>query len=931
MMRTGLTSSNTATTTVLGNIAAGSQTTVGISFTITADATGSLTNFAEIDSFTDIFGNPQTDVDSSPDNDPNNDGSVTDGEINNANGDEDDHDPETITIAEDDKVYDLALTKSLAFGQPSTVGVGDVVNYTITVYNQGSEAVSNVSVNDYFPSGLILNDAGWTLTAANTATTTVAGTIAAGGSTSVNISFIITDAATGSLTNYAEIGSFTDISGNPQSDVDSTPDNNAGNDGPVSDNEINNANGDEDDHDPATISLDDKVYDLALVKSLVFGQPSTVGVGDVVNYTITVYNQGSEVVSNVSVNDYFPSGLTLNDGSWLLTAANTATTTVAGTIAAGSSTSVNISFIITDAATGSLTNFAEIGSFTDEDGNPQTDVDSTPDNNAGNDGSVSDDEINNANGDEDDHDPATISLDDKVYDLALTKSLAFGQPSTVGVGDAVNYTITVYNQGSEAVSNVSVNDYFPSGLILNDGSWTLTAANTATTTVVGTIAAGGSTSVNISFIITDAATGSLTNFAEIGSFTDEDGNPQTDVDSSPDNDPNNDGPVSDGEINNNNGDEDDHDPETITVADDDDIFDLALVIDLVSTGSFAPGDDVTYSVLVSNQGNVDASSYEITNYIPEGMSFDPADNPGWVLTGPNTVAYAGGDLPAGTADKLQIVLSIEEDFEGGSLINYAEISNDANTLGLPDIDSNPDATNGNDAGGAPNSSSDNATAGDGSGIPGDTNAFTDEDDHDPAIIEVGTQPVIDCAYVAANNLDICAYISVYPQLGDLDCDGGGVINSVECANGDDPSNPSDDVIQPVVDCDYILENDLNICAFIALDPTGPLAFGDCDGGGAINLYECKRGEDPFDPSDDCIAIMEQGADICTEIISNPVLAGLDCDNGGVSNGDECAAGTDLWPLPIVIMVVLAMKLNVLTERTHLTQVMITVMDQTIHQ
>ena len=81
------------------------------------------------------------------------------------------------------------------------------------------------------------------------------------------------------------------------------------------------------------------------------------------------------------------------------------------------------------------------------------------------------------------------------------------------------------------------------------------------------------------------------------------------------------------------------------------------------------------------------------------------------------------------------------------------------------------------------------------------------------------QPVIDCAYLLANNLDICAYLPSYPELNNLDCDGGGVSNAIECANGTDPSNPNDDVTQPVIDCAYIAANGLDVCDYIYSNPT----------------------------------------------------------------------------------------------------------------
>ena len=86
------------------------------------------------------------------------------------------------------------------------------------------------------------------------------------------------------------------------------------------------------------------------------------------------------------------------------------------------------------------------------------------------------------------------------------------------------------------------------------------------------------------------------------------------------------------------------------------------------------------------------------------------------------------------------------------MVNYAEISDatDGNGDAVTDVDSTPDDTNGNDAGGNPDGNSDDSTNGDGTGTPGDDDATTDEDDHDPEVIEV-----LGCEYpeLTAGNTD----------------------------------------------------------------------------------------------------------------------------------------------------------------------------------
>lgn len=114
------------------------------------------------------------DIDSNPDDNPDNDTVGGNDITDNSNNDEDDHDPETITVPEPG-TFDLALIKKLKAGQSSKVLVGSSVTFTITVFNQGEVPAYNVDVIDYIPNGLTLNDSDWTNNGDGTASYTLAG------------------------------------------------------------------------------------------------------------------------------------------------------------------------------------------------------------------------------------------------------------------------------------------------------------------------------------------------------------------------------------------------------------------------------------------------------------------------------------------------------------------------------------------------------------------------------------------------------------------------------------------------------------------------------------------------------------------------------------------------------------------------------------
>ena len=313
-------------------------------------------------------------------------------------------------------------------------------------------------------------------------------------------------------------------------------------------------------------------YDLALRKTisstLALGETTSstvVDIADVVPFEIRVFNQGNMVASNITVTDHVPAGFafvaSLNPG-WVDNGNGRVSRVIAGPLAPGAQTAVMLNLVVDgDAAPGNLLNIAEISSDNGDD------VDSTTDLNPGNDVLI-DDEITKtpATGDEDDHDVASVTL--REFDLALRKTTT---SVTVNPGDAVSFSITVFNQGQTAASHVVLVDYVPAGyeFVPSDNpAWTSGAGATFFTELPGTIAPGGEAVVTFVLRVNaDVVDGSaLVNTAEIASAADGGGSPRTDVDSTPDTDVANDVLIDD-EITKTpaTGDEDDHDIASVTV------------------------------------------------------------------------------------------------------------------------------------------------------------------------------------------------------------------------------------------------------------------------------------------------------------------------------------------------------------------------------
>jgi gliding motility-associated-like protein/uncharacterized repeat protein (TIGR01451 family) len=697
-----------ATRTLPGTLAPGSTASANIVLQVNSPLASNtvITNWAEISAATDGAGNPQEDIDSNPD-DTDNDLYLADNEINGDGkngGDEDDHDPASVTVLP----FDLALYKTLANGQSSQVKPGEKVNFTINVVNQGLVSASNIEVVDYVPAGMtfvLADNPGWAASGPNFVRT-LPGTLAPGATTSTNVILTVNNplAANTTLVNWAEIASATDDSGNPQVDIDSNPDE-TNNDLFLSDNEINGDGkngGDEDDHDKAEVVVDP--FDLALFKQLANGQPHQVAAGDDVTFSITVVNQGLITATDIEITDYVPSNFTFigaNNPGWTI-AAGKATRTIAGPLAPGSSTSIDIVLRVNSplASNTIITNWAEISDAKDQNGVSQPDIDSTPDD-ANNDLFLVDDYIDGDGkngGDEDDHDKAEVIV--LPFDLALIKTLAIGQPSNVAAGDKVTFTITVYNQGAVAAGNIELVDYIPSDMTFvgaDNPTWSLTG-NKASTTLPGTLAPGASTTTNIVLTVNAplAANTIITNWAEIAAATDDNGDPQIDIDSNPD-DINNDTYLQDNEIagNGKNGeDEDDHDQAQVVI----DPFDLALFKTLSAgqSSTVKPGDKVSFTIHVINQGAVPAANIEVTDYVSTDFTFVGGDNPGWAFAAGKATRTLGGILAPGATTTTTIILTANNPLAANTTIyNWAEISSATDDFGNPqeDIDSNPDDVN----------------------------------------------------------------------------------------------------------------------------------------------------------------------------------------------------------------------------------------------
>ena len=387
--------------------------------------------------------------------------------------------------ANPEPVYDLALTKRITDKKPMYKR-GDLVTFTITLFNQGNKDARNIQITDYIPEGLEVIDQNWTISS-NKATRIIAETLAPNASKSLTLQMRIKSDFRGKeIINLAEI-SKDNAAEYGLVDKDSTPDQNKDNDCFLRDNlHIINGNGkagsstnctpatDEDDHDGESLQFLDQIYDLALTKQIKAPVKHAYALGDELTFVITVHNQGELIARNIEVTDYLPEGLILKDTRWTFDPqTRKATYQIPGELAVNgtnSSRSIEMNVVIDGNFKGSkILNRAEITRDNASDYGT-VDKDSTPDQNADND-CFSEKFLHRTSGngktggvcteatDEDDHDGDIITIAKPTIKKDLQEVGKVYQE-----GDLVGFKMPFANNTNDTVNNVSIKDFMPLNL-----------------------------------------------------------------------------------------------------------------------------------------------------------------------------------------------------------------------------------------------------------------------------------------------------------------------------------------------------------------------------------------------------------------------------------------------------------------------------------
>ena len=220
---------------------------------------------------------------------------------------------------------------------------------------------------------------------------------------------------------------------------------------------------------------------------------------------------------------------------------------------------------------------------------------------------------------------------DREADLSVTKT---DSPDPVAAGDDVTYAVAVTNNGPSDASAVVATDTLPGGLTYKSDDGGCTVSGQVVTCSLGNLASGSSSTVNIVATVSSSFEdgGIATNAVSVvGEETD------------PDN-------------GNNSATED---TTVVRKAD----------LSITKTDSTDPvdaGEDLIYTVEVVNNGPSDVSEVELTDTLPQGLTY--RSNNGECAVDGQEVTCGLGGLPAGESTSVEIVATIALNFTEGSTI-----------------------------------------------------------------------------------------------------------------------------------------------------------------------------------------------------------------------------------------------------------------------
>jgi uncharacterized repeat protein (TIGR01451 family) len=350
--------------------------------------------------------------------------------------------------------------------------------------------------------------------------------------------------------------------------------------------------------------------------------------GGTLTYTIVVTNTGPSNVTGATVADTFPT--TLSNVSYTATATGGATGFAAGTgninhtvtMPVGSTITYTVQATVSAAATGTLTNTATV---TAPAGVTET---NTADN--------------------------TASDTDTLTPQANLKITKTDNQTTATPGGTLTYVIVVTNDGPSNVTGATVTDTFPATLsgitftaTATGGATGFSASGTGNLSQTVTMPAGSTITYTVQAKVSSAATGTLANTATVAApagvtETNTTDNSATDTDT------------------------------------------LVPSVDLVITKTCSPADAVTagqqltYTLNVTNNGVSDATGVRVTDTLPSQLAFNSGTVTGdsslkTVTNNNGTITADLGNLAAGKQAAVTLVTTVNANTQNTTITNPATV------------------------------------------------------------------------------------------------------------------------------------------------------------------------------------------------------------------------------------------------------------------
>ncbi|PWW04829.1 putative repeat protein (TIGR01451 family) [Paenibacillus cellulosilyticus] len=423
--------------------------------------------------------------------------------------------------------------------------VGDTITYTVTVSNTGTANAASVVLTDALPSGLTFVTGSVVVAGVSRPTYSITAGAPLGQlnlSSSIVVTyqakvasipsgFVLPNTANAAFTFQSVAGGNT-ITGVIPSNTVSTP-----------------------------------VYApiIGITKS---SNRTTATVGSTVTYTLLVSNTGS-IAAAVTLTDNIPTGSTFISGTFrvngnVIAGANPAVGVAIGSVAVNATSTVTFDVQVNSLPT--PPQFVDQGTatytYSPPDGRTLSGIAASN----------------------------TLTLPVSLPNVTATKSVSV---TDAAVGETLTYTTVITNNGTEAVTNVTLTDILPNGSTFATGSVTIggtphSTANPATGISIGTIAVGGSIPVTLQAQVTSLpASAQLINQSKVsysvGTFTGTTASNNTTT------------PV--------------YQP-------------VIALTKSANTSAATVGDTITYTIAARNTGNI-AAVVTLTDNIPSGSSFIP--------------------------------------------------------------------------------------------------------------------------------------------------------------------------------------------------------------------------------------------------------------------------------------------------------------------